>query len=125
MWLILSGKTLFLIYVLVVRLGRKHAVALQFPDGRPLYALFHASGVSFHSLHDSRTLDKFPNLWALTDSNAHVEGPSGIFLGTPDEIRVIQTTSPKEARWKEWSKQTQASGYVMDIWSAKEIHDLS
>ena len=122
--IVLPGKTLFLIYVLVMHLGQKRAVALQLPNGQPYYALFHAS-VSIHSLNNPNPLDKFPHLWVLTDSNKQVKCPSGIFLGTPEEIRVIHTAPPQEIWWKGWSKQTCATGYVMDIWSTKEIFDLS
>ena len=124
MYFTLPGKTHFLIYVLVVRLGQRRAVALQFPDGRAYYAVFQDS-VSFHSLDDARPLAEFHSMWALTDSNYRVRTPSGIFLGFRECVRVIQTTPPTRDHWKGWSKRAGAVGYIMDIWSEKEIADLA
>ena len=121
MCFILPGKTLFIIYVLVVRLGQRRAVALQLSD---YYALFEES-VSFHTLSDEKPLANIHSLWAFTDSNAHTLVPGEIFLGEPDRIRPIQTTAPEANRWKEWSKHSGAVGYIMDIWSEKETGDLT
>ena len=120
---ILPGKTLFIIYVLVVRLGQKLAVTIQFPS---YYVLFSEEPVSFHSLEDAGPLAKLKDqaLWALMDSNAHTLIPSHIFLN-PERVRTIQTTSPKEVRWKPWSTQARAARYVMDIWSEEEFDDLA
>ncbi|KAF8345501.1 hypothetical protein F5887DRAFT_965300, partial [Amanita rubescens] len=101
------GKSLFLIYMLVVSLGEMRPVALEFPDGRPFYALFQESGFTTHSLHG--ILPAINNLsdfmWALSDSNYQIRSPSPIFLFSPGKIRVIQTTSPREDRWKRWSRE--------------------
>ena len=115
------GKTLFLMYILVIHLGQRRVVALQLSD---CYAIFKETEVSFHPLNDRMSLYGFTSLWALTDSNAHVQIPCDVFL-SPAHIRVIQTTSPREHRWKVWSKHADAVGYVMDIWSMKEISDLA
>jgi hypothetical protein len=74
----LPGKTLFLIYSLVRRLGEKQAVALQFLDGTYFYALFKDT-VTVHSLDDALPLYECPTLWALCDSNDDVESPDSIF----------------------------------------------
>ena len=116
------GRSLFLIYVLVSHLGQRRAVAVQL---RECYALFEESKVSFYSLSDADPLEKFDFLWALVDSNDNVLSPNEIFRGPPNRIRPIQTTSPREKRWKEWSKYNGAKCYVMDIWSEKEIADLA
>ena len=124
MCFILPGKTLFNIYVLVARLGRRLAVAVQSPS---FYVLFGEEGsVSIHTLQDATPLARFQSqtLWALADSNAHIKIPSHIFL-SQKRVRTIQTTSPRESRWKQWSKEARAKGYVMDIWSEKEIGDLA
>ncbi|KAI9568825.1 hypothetical protein HD554DRAFT_2171964 [Boletus coccyginus] len=117
------GKTLFLVYVLVVRLGQKQSVALQFIDGFSFYALF-KDNVEFHPLNHLAPLFRCPFVWALCDSNDSVKSPSPIFLGKVN-IRVIQTTSPKSSRWKEWSKQAGAWPYVMDIFSDEEVVHLA
>ncbi|KAF8548541.1 hypothetical protein OG21DRAFT_1500960 [Imleria badia] len=117
------GKTLFLAYVLVARLGQKRTVAWQDTTGRPFYVLFRDTA-TFYSLADPTPLYDHGPLWALSDSNAGVQSPAPIFY-SPDDVRTIQTTSPKESRWKEWSKQSGAECYVMDIWSRKEVTDLT
>ena len=122
MYFILPGKTFFAVYMLVARLGQRRAVALQLFD---YYALFEESKVSFHSLSYAMPLANFHSQWALADSNDKIGSPSWIFRGNPDRVRPIQTTSPREVRWKEWSKHTRVVGYVMDIWSEKEIVDLA
>jgi len=119
----LLGKTLFLVYFLVMRLGQKQPVALQFIDGSYFYAIF-KDNVEFHPLDEPAPLLRCPFVWALCDSNQSVERPSPIFLGKQN-IRVIQTTSPKSSRWKEWSKQVGAWPYVMDIFSDKEVVHLA
>lgn len=118
------GKTLFLLYLLVTCLGKKRAVALQLLDGRPFYALFNDS-VTFHSLNDRKPLIECHLVWALSDSNNQVQSPSGIFLGDPDHIRVIQTTPPKAECWKVWSEQVGAQCFIMDIWSEEELENLA
>ncbi|KAI9572491.1 hypothetical protein HD554DRAFT_2168146 [Boletus coccyginus] len=122
--LTLSGKTLFLVYFLVIRLGQRQAVALQFLNGRDFYALF-KNDVEFHQLDDPEPLFESPSVWALCDSNQSVTTPSEIFLNKRGHIRVIQTTSPEPSRWKEWSKQAGASPYVMDVFSDEEVVHLA
>ncbi|KAG9316860.1 hypothetical protein JVU11DRAFT_2935 [Chiua virens] len=118
------GKTLFNIYILVKRLGEKKAVAMQFMNGQPMYALFQGMA-HFYSLDNILPLYEPPFVWVLCDSNDKVESPSGVFRGEQDRIRIIQTTSPKVSRWKEWTKQHGADIYVMDIWTENEIKQLS
>ena len=79
---------------------------------------------TFYSLADATPLYDYRPLWALSDSNAGVLSPAPI-LYRPGDVRTIQTTSPNQSRWKEWSKQSGAECYVMDIWSGKEITDLA
>jgi hypothetical protein len=116
----LPGKTLFLIYSLVRRLGEKQAVALQFLDGTYFYALFKDT-VTVHSLDDALPLYECPTLWALCDSNDDVESPDSIFKRQRGRFRIIQTTPPRASRYKEWSKQVGAMPYLMDIWSDEEL----
>ena len=117
------GKTLFLAYVLVARLGQQRTVAWQYTTGSRFYVVFRDTA-TFYSLDDATPLYDYQPLWALSDSNAGVQSPAPIFYHQ-DHVRTIQTTSPKESRWKEWSKQSGAECYVMDIWSGKEIRDLA
>jgi hypothetical protein len=95
---------------------------VQFLDGEEYYALFR-DGVTFHSVHNAAPLCQCPTVWALCDSNADVTSPPGVFKGKG--LRIIQTTSPRAARWKEWSKQVGARCYIMDIWSKEEVVNLA
>jgi hypothetical protein len=122
--LMLPGKTLFLIYLLVQRLGNRQAVALQFLGREDYYALFRDT-VTFHPVNKAEPLDKCPSVWALCDSNADATSPPSVFKGRTGHVRIIQTTSPRAARWKEWSKQVGAKCYIMDIWSKEEVVNLA
>ncbi|KAI9462208.1 hypothetical protein HD554DRAFT_2289333 [Boletus coccyginus] len=117
------GKTLFLVYLLVRRLGQQKPVAVQFLNGKGFYALFKDT-VSFHLLTDGSPLRENPSVWALCDSNQYVTIPDGLFLSHVG-VRVIQTTPPTASRWKEWSKQVGAQPYIMDIWSEEEVVQLA
>ncbi|KAF8552965.1 hypothetical protein OG21DRAFT_1485803 [Imleria badia] len=117
------GKTLFLAYALVARLGQQRTVAWQDTTGRQFYVLFRDTA-TFYSLADPTPLYDYGPLWALSDSNAGVQSPAPIFY-SPDDVRTIQTTSPKQSNWKAWSKYAGAVCYVMDIWSEEEIVDLA
>ncbi|KAI9573181.1 hypothetical protein HD554DRAFT_2310957 [Boletus coccyginus] len=94
------GKTFFLVYVLVTMLNST-------------------------SLTTRNPYINAPSCGSLCDSNQYVKIPSPIFLNKEDHIRVIQTTSPKPSRWKEWSKQAGISAYVMDNFSDEEVVHLA
>jgi len=121
--LFLSGKTIFLMYLIVLRLGKRKPVAVQSLDGDFFYAFF-TDTVGFWALNDSTPLKDCPSVWALCDSNKAVESPAGFFKGRQG-VRIIQTTPPKASRWKEWSKQVGAQPYIMDIWSEEEVVHLA
>lgn len=118
------GKTYFLAYALVHFLGRKQLVAMQLLDGDPFYLFFGAT-VTLHSVLHMAPFDNCSFVWALCDSNADIEIPANVFRRQPSKVRVIQATSPKKSRWKEWSKQTGASCYIMDIWTEQEVKSLA
>ncbi|KAH0832415.1 hypothetical protein J3R83DRAFT_13455 [Lanmaoa asiatica] len=124
-YFVLAGKTYFLVYVLIERLREHKPVAFEPLHGRSFYALF-TDTVVFHSFDDPMPLhhaNHTGDAWALTDSNATVTIPAGVFQRT--RMRIIQTTSPRAHRWKEWSKQYGAERCVMNVWSKKEIEDLA
>ena len=124
--LISSGKTLFNVFLLVHLLGQKSAVAVQLPEKAPRYAFFTDKGVTIQSERESGPMARYPgNIWALCDSNEVVTTPSRVFSGIGPRMRVIQTTSPKASRWKQWAKEAHARRYVMDIWSIEEIKKLT
>jgi hypothetical protein len=63
-----------------------------------------------------------PGTWALADSNAMIGKPCGAFLDTsPKDVWIVQATSPLRERWYEWSKQHDASKYVMDWFPPNEL----
>ena len=119
----LSGKTLFFVYLIVLRLGRRQPVAVQFLDGKGFYAFFKDT-VGFHSLNDSKPLEEGPSVWALCDSNDDVKTPDGLFK-CHQRVRIIQATPPEPPRWKGWSTRVGAKPYVMDIWSDEEVVQLA
>ena len=113
-------------YLLVYFLGQKVAVAVQLPHKDPHYAFFTGNGVSTQSvLVADPMVEYLGTIWALCDSNQTIINPSTVFLQLDGNVRVIQTTSPKASRWKEWTKHTGARRYVMDIWSTEEIMALA
>ncbi|KAG9314788.1 hypothetical protein JVU11DRAFT_3874 [Chiua virens] len=118
--------SVYSIYILIRRLEEKQPVALQFPNGLPLYALFHDKEAAFHSL-DNKDALYTPDtvVWTLCDSNNDVRRPPGLFKGRRDQVRIIRITSPKEERWKQWKKQHDARLYVMDIWTTHEVRGLA
>ncbi|KAI0000819.1 hypothetical protein BJV74DRAFT_820874 [Russula compacta] len=118
------GKTLFLAYVLVVRLEKQQTVAWQPVDGSPFYVLLRDTA-TIHSISDTDPLDDFAPIWGLSDSNFMVRTPPSIFVENSPLIRAIQATSPRRDRWKDWSKHAGAECYVMDIWSEMEIAHLA
>ena len=110
-------------YILVLRLGQRKPVAVQFLDGNSFYALFNDT-VSFHRFNDLTLLKEGPSVWALCDSNKDVESPAGFFKGRQG-VRIIQTTPPMASRWRGWSKHVGAKPYIMDIWSEEEVVHLA
>ena len=120
------GKTFFLVYLLVYFLGQKVAVAAQLPHKDPHYAFFTDNGVNVQSVHVADPMVEYPgNIWALCDSNQTIIDPITVFLQLEGNVRVIQTTSPKASRWKEWTKHTGARRYVTDVWFTEEIKELA
>ncbi|KAI9569721.1 hypothetical protein HD554DRAFT_2327986 [Boletus coccyginus] len=63
-------------------------------------------------------------IWAFSDSNHIIRVPTVAFMHTRG-VRTFQTTSPRDDRHKEWTKQTGVKLYFMDLWSTEEIEDLA
>jgi len=98
------------------RLENKLPTAIQL--GKNSYFVFDEQG----GTNLSTNLELSPRLrkcWALADSNQHIDQPCEPFQGQAE--RVIQTTSPKAERWKEWSKQKSAFVLLSDLPSVPEI----
>ena len=109
------GKTTFLYYVLLLRLELKLPTAVQL--GTQEYFIFDESGAVVRPINvrDPR----LKKCWALTGSNIHVTQPCEIFMSMAS--LVVQTTSPKPERWKEWTKQMYGLWVVVDPPSVSEI----
>ncbi|KAI9457918.1 hypothetical protein HD554DRAFT_2177499 [Boletus coccyginus] len=96
------GETLFLVYLTVLRLGRRQPVsAVQSLTGKGFYAFFKDT-VCFHSLDVSKPLEEGPSVWALCDSHDDVKTPDGLFK-CHRHVRIIQTTSPEPYTDREFS----------------------
>jgi hypothetical protein len=114
-----SGKSYFLRFALAKALesGRPVAFCLNADS----FILFDSDGpkelmyiyVSAHRLP--------PNTLALCDSNAALSSPPSPFISAESTSFIVQATSPKVARWYEWSKQKRAYIWTMDLWSKEEI----
>ncbi|KAF8133329.1 hypothetical protein EV363DRAFT_1397562 [Boletus edulis] len=119
-----TGKTLFLVYLLVRLLEQRQKVAVHDIDHQ-FYVIF-TDKVTFHPLVDKKPLRDGGHMWALSDSNHQNSGapPSG-FYSYPQSVRMIQATSPKKKCWHEWRKQARAECYVMDIWTEREVTNLA
>ena len=112
---VLSGKTTFLLYLLLYRLEHKLPTAVQFSPVN--YIIFDEQGAKTVALNDLD--DRLTECWALADSNADVTQPCYSFRTVPRI--VIQASSPKPARWKEWLKQLQGTRVVSDLPDILEI----
>lgn len=113
-----SGKSLFLRYALA------HAIKAQIPVAwcadSTLFYFFDSNGVS-HRVYNHVPLGC---KLALFDTVTGLESPVAAFYGPDRGVFVIQATSPKLTRWKEWSKQAKAEIWVMDIWDPQEIASM-
>ncbi len=85
--------------------------------------VFQSDGVDVHG-HKSGALPV--GCWALSDSNHRAQLPCVTFeiYALRHTAWIVQTTSPSEMRWKEWTKQLGASFYVMKPYSLKEMRAL-
>ncbi|KAG9310138.1 hypothetical protein JVU11DRAFT_9753 [Chiua virens] len=121
------GKTCFIAYAVIERIRKKKPVAVDvtfWEKSIERYLLFTAEGVTLHRSWDTDPLERHPGIWAFSDSDTAVVFPTAAFrhgLG----VRTFQVTSPQQVRYKEWTKQSEISHYIMDIPSAKDIQHLS
>jgi hypothetical protein len=109
------GKSTFLFYLLLHRLGNRLPTAVQLNDEH--YFIFDEQGATVHSL--SHRDSRLKKCWALTDSNDEVTQPCGAFKSFAE--RVILASSPKPERWKEWIKQKKGYCIISDLPSVPEI----
>jgi hypothetical protein len=96
-----SGKTYFLLFVLLQRLSEGLPTAVQYDNYT--FILFTDQGPTDH-LGDG-VFDLPTGTWALSDSYTCSGEPCLAFQRSPADVFVVQTTSPKISRYKEWRKQ--------------------
>ncbi|KAI0302891.1 hypothetical protein B0F90DRAFT_179895 [Multifurca ochricompacta] len=114
------GKKCFLFYLLLHRLSSGQPTAFQ--NHFNYFILFKDSGVEMHSRYSSLP----DGTWALVDSNEEVVHPCEGFLyrSNSQTTFIVQTTFPRERRWKSWKKHRGAFLYLMDCFPWDEMHAL-
>ncbi|TPX32516.1 hypothetical protein SmJEL517_g04344 [Synchytrium microbalum] len=111
------GKSIFLLYILIERLLDGLPTALQ--TELSCYHYFDHSGVVMNPPSRTCPSDIGNPTWALVDSNEKVATPCEGFLGN-DQVLMLQATSPKVERYREWTKQAAALLYYMNTWTWEE-----
>jgi hypothetical protein len=112
-----TGKTVFLFYLLLLRILEGKPTLLRLDKGRLVG--FSSDGMRVHSSKepDRDDLWDYPRgTWALADPNYGEErvfgAPGGPLLHDP-HLFVVFTTSPERKRFAEWAKQTISPVLVM------------
>ena len=118
-----SGKSCFLSYVLFRLLSLEKNVAFQLDDQ---FILFQNTGVRISSANSSSGRCLPYRIWALSDSHRDFVQPCHAFLTACGARRawVVQTSSPLEHNWRDWSEQNYAGMYCMDIFTLDEMNTL-
>jgi hypothetical protein len=89
-----------------------------------VFFVFTKEGASVHPT-TSRGVQFPPDTWALADSNEMINQPCGAFLmASLKNVWVVQASSPLKKRWREWTKQRDASIYIMEVFPSDELHVL-
>jgi hypothetical protein len=116
------GKTVFLFYLLFIRILQKKVTLLRLSDNQ--FIGFSNDGVRLHSLHLPQmdaNWDYPLGTWALVDSycadSLEMNGP----LFDNNKLFVILTTSPKVSRYHGWAERTHSPLYVMDPTYEEEL----
>jgi len=125
-----SGKSVFLIWLLMERLALGLPTALQ--TERNVALLFHDGGVTkFQNLDDPIHCEgsRFPTsspagrIWVLVDSNQRLFEPVPIFLMRGGPFFVVEAASPCEERL-DWANKVLAELFHMETWSFTEVLQL-
>ncbi|TPX34350.1 hypothetical protein SmJEL517_g02961 [Synchytrium microbalum] len=83
------------------------------------YYYFDHSGVVMNAPSRTCPSDIGNPTWALVDSNQYVVIPCIGLIGN-SQVLVVQATSPKVERYREWTKQADALLYYMNTWTWEE-----
>ena len=98
---VIQGKSIFIYYALLRRLSEGLPTALEVFNGSFLF--FTDTGASIYDNQGKSSGKIPPETWALSDSTSLTEEPCGAFqVASGHRCWIIQATSPKESRWKNW-----------------------
>ena len=118
-----SGKTYFLLWLLIRRLAFKPPTAFQIRDDCPL--LLHEGGVHEFALPMSNECygrlrsSGHSRIWALVDSNQSLTRPAGVFIhGLP--FYVVEAAPPCHPRLQ-WLRKVNSEYFYMKGWSFSEV----
>ena len=116
-----TGKTLFLLYLLLYRLERRLPTAVQFnPDE---FILFDEEGASVGHCSGLNAFEIPSDCWALCDSNSTTPSPCTAFRKAG--VRIILTSSPRPAMSKGWIEECRAEIIVMDLPTLREVSAMA
>lgn len=118
-----SGKSVFLLYILLCRLAHKLPTVLHI---RSSYALlFHEGGVKEFKQLGTYTYNKLASevgplgrIWALVDSNDDLIKPSSLFKDGP--FFVVLATPPRPIR-DDWPSGKAFRFFYMKMWAFSEV----
>jgi hypothetical protein len=122
---ILSGKSLFLLWLFFRRLALGLPTALQVDDAYAL--LFHEGGVhQFEDPNNNVACDAlvFPSgehpkrIWALVNTSQNLSEPAKVFKDGP--FFVVDATYPRSNRL-EWVNEARYENFCMRPWSLSEV----
>jgi hypothetical protein len=116
-----SGKTYFLLFVLLHRLSEGLPTAVQYDADT--FVLFSDQGPTDHLGTSGSDLPV--GTWALSDSNTGSGEPCIAFQRSRADVFVVQSTPPKASRYKEWKKQRRGVRmFVMECITVAELKAL-
>ena len=113
----LSGKSVFLLRILIRRLALQLPTALQIDPDRAM--LFHEGGVKEFKLLNDRAAykglfeDHLSRIWALIDSNEELKEPAPMFR--QGFFFVVQTAPPSPESQK-WTTTVRTEDFYMKPW---------
>ncbi|PBK62927.1 hypothetical protein ARMSODRAFT_963774 [Armillaria solidipes] len=114
------GKTLFLYYLLIMRLIDGQPTALQI-DRTDHFHVFDATGVYIVS-HDFPLEEYVPKgTWALVDGNISIPGATNIFSQPHSPFFVVHACSPRPSLIEYAKKKARQTQYFILPFSWKEI----
>ena len=110
-----AGKTVFLLYLLLYRLERRLPTAIHLWSNH--LVVFNDEGATIRTVDD--LIPMTSDYWALSDSNQIIKEPCPALRRST--ARIIQASSPRPDRCKDWLKYCKARIVVTDLPSPFEI----